>query len=101
MSGFLQLPLPRCAPSTALQVGDRSYRVEKSLMSNYSRIQVQVENISRSIFPSKFEILIVMDSLKVSEGIAEQFLPTVRSDLGYSLQWTENCTKHSKEAEIT
>lgn len=70
MSGFLQLPLPRCDPSTALglplalQLADG---VEKSLMSNYSSMQVHMQNISRLVFPSKFELLIVMNSLKVNE----------------------------------
>ncbi|RLV98496.1 hypothetical protein DV515_00010751, partial [Chloebia gouldiae] len=52
----------RCDPSTALglpsalQVGDRTWedRVEKSLMSDYSSMQVQLQNISRSIFPTVF-----------------------------------------------
>lgn len=70
MSGFLQLPLPRCDPSTALRLPlalQLADGVEKSLMSNYSSMQVHMQNISRLVFPSKFELLIVMNSLKVNE----------------------------------
>lgn len=69
VSGFLQLPLPRCDPSTALglplalQVGDRSLgRQSREVVDeNCSSVQVQMENIPRLIFPSKFEIIIMMN----------------------------------------
>lgn len=36
-------------------------------MSSYSSMQVQMQNISRSIFPNKFEMLTVTNLLKVNE----------------------------------
>lgn len=53
------------------ETGAWEHGVENSLMSSYSSMQVQIiqniQNISRSIFPNKFEMLTVKNSLKVNE----------------------------------
>lgn len=49
------------------ETGAWEHRAENSLMSSYSSMQVQMQNISRLIFPNKFEMLTVMNLLKVNE----------------------------------
>lgn len=49
------------------ETGGWEDRVEESLVGNYSSMQAQMEDISRLSSPSKFENLIVMNSLKVNE----------------------------------
>lgn len=49
MPGFLQLALASVSPAQlwGWETGAWEGRVEKSLMSNYSSMQVQVQNISK------------------------------------------------------